>query len=851
MSNSMASRFSTHTLARASARHPWWVVAAWVATVVVAVGLIVTLLGDSLTTEGEATRTIESDEVWELLDERFRGDQVQDPSLVEVLLIRSEALTVDDPAFQRFVEGGFEQLTALGPEVVASATSFYESGDASLVSADRHTAYVVFTLPGPEAIDPFFASARTALLGSSDFETRALRATNPAFDQEIVIIRGRELTVDDDAFRAFVDDLFLDLSRLRSEFFIQGTTYYLSGEEGLVSEDRPTMLIPLNIDEDEVQRIIDLVEEGRADGRFDLFITGTATLDLEFEEAAERDLFRGEFQFGLPIAVLVLLVVFGAVVAAALPLILALIAIMIALGLAALLGLVFDLSIFITNMVFLIGLAVGIDYSLFMLARYREERGAGAAKSDAIALAGGTAGRAVLFSGITVVLALFGMLLVPETTFISLGTGAILVVIVAVLASLTLLPATLSILGDGVNRLGLPFIGGKETGAAREAEGGFWDAVTRAVMRAPALSVLLAGGLLVALSIPAFALNFGSNGVDVLPESFESRAGFEVLQEDFSAGLIEPTIIVVDGDIADPAVRGAIDQLATAMAADGSFGPLSETVNTTGDLARLTTAIAGGSATSSTALDAIKRLRDDYIPAAFDDVPARALVGGATAETLDFETIGRDAIFVVFPFVLGLSFLLLLVVFRSIVVPLKAIVMNLLSVGAAYGLLVLIFQEGIGNEIFGFTQSDVIEAWIPVFLFSVLFGLSMDYHVFLLSRIRERFDETGDNTESVAFGLRSTARLITGAALIMVAVFGGFASGDLVMFEQMGFGLGVAVLIDATIIRSVLVPASMQLLGNANWYFPHWLAWLPRFQIEGASGPRTPAAGEAAGGGSS
>ena len=848
MSDSMASRLSTHNIARASARHRWWVVLAWIAAVIGGMALIVTLLGDSLTTEGEFTRTVESDEVFDLLGERFRGDQVQDPSLVEVLLIRSDGLTVDDPSFQDFVTAGTEQLTALGPSVVAAVTSFYDGGDEALVSADRRTAYIIATLPGPEAIDPFFASA-SGILASTEFEGQSLRAANPAFDEELVIIRGGDLTVDDDAFREFLDEFYLKLSRLRGETFVQATTFYLSGAEGFVSEDRTAMLLPVNFDADDVQLLIDLVEEGRDDGRFELFITGSATLDLEFEEAAERDLFRGEFMFGLPIAVVVLLIVFGAVVAAALPLILALISIAIALGMAALLGLVFDLSIFITNMVFMIGLAVGIDYSLFILARYREERATGVDKPAAIAIAGGTAGRAVLFSGITVVLALLGMLLVPETTFISLGTGAILVVIVAVAASLTLLPATLAILGDGVNRLPLPFVGGGMV-AGGEGEGGFWDGVTRAVMRAPVVSVLLAGGLLVALSIPAFALNFGSNGVEVLPAGFESRQGFEALQEDFSAGLADPTIIVVDGNIADPEVRTAIDQLAAAMAEDGSFGPLTETVNSNGDLAQLTTAIEGGSASSATAIDAVKRLRDDYIPAAFDSVSARALVGGTTAESLDFETIGREAIFVVFPFVLGLSFLLLMVVFRSLVVPFKAIVLNLLSVGAAYGLLVLVFQEGIGNEIFGFTQSDVVEAWIPVFLFSVLFGLSMDYHVFLLSRIREHFDETGDNTESVAFGLRSTARLITGAALIMVAVFGGFASGELVMFEQMGFGLGVAVLIDATIIRSVLVPASMQLLGKGNWYFPKWLDWLPHIEIEGKSGSAQSVGGEAGGGGS-
>jgi len=255
--------------------------------------------------------------------------------------------------------------------------------------------------------------------------------------------------------------------------------------------------------------------------------------------------------------------------------------------------------------------------------------------------------------------------------------------------------------------------------------------------------------------------------------------------------------------------------------------------NEAGDLALLTVAMPGDFS-SPESESALERLRDDYIPAAFDGESADIFVGGPTAETVDDVATQKEYLPFVFTFVLGFSFLLLLVVFRSIVVPLKAVVMNLLSVGAAYGMLVLVFQEGIGNELFGFRESPVIESWLPLFLFAILFGLSMDYHVFLLSRIKERYDETGDNTASVAYGLRQTAGIITGAALIMVAVFGGMASGDLVTFQQVGFGLAVAIILDATIIRMVLVPASMELLGDWNWYFPGWLEWLPEIHIEGA-----------------
>jgi RND superfamily putative drug exporter len=267
------------------------------------------------------------------------------------------------------------------------------------------------------------------------------------------------------------------------------------------------------------------------------------------------------------------------------------------------------------------------------------------------------------------------------------------------------------------------------------------------------------------------------------------------------------------------------------LAADGDFGEVSYEENDAGDLALLEFPVAGDP-NSVHAEQAVERLHDEYVPAAFDGVPGRALVGGFTAENLDgFAMLGLYTP-IVFAFVLGLSFILLMVLFRSIVVPIKAVIMNLLSVGAAYGLIVLVTQEGVGAGLLGFQQVESIEAWLPIFLFAILFGLSMDYHVFLLSRIREHYDQTRDNTESVVFGVRSTGRLITGAALIMVAVFAGFAAGDLVMFQEMGFGAGVAVLIDATIVRSILVPASMRLLGDWNWYLPRWLSWLPEVRVE-------------------
>ena len=587
-----------------------------------------------------------------------------------------------------------------------------------------------------------------------------------------------------------------------------------------------------------IHKVTEVVDEANSQGEFEVLITGQATVGEDFQELSQEGLETGE-AFGMPIALIILVLVFGALVAALVPIVLAVVSIIVALGVASLVGQVFGLSFFVTNIIFMIGLAVGIDYSLFIVARYREERAKGLEKVDAIARAGATASRAVLFSGMAVVLGLIGMLLVPFNVFIALGIGAILVVIASVLAAMTLLPAVLSILGDWVNKLTIPWIGRAQARFDEERSGGFWDRISHGVMRRPIISLLLAGGLLVAAAVPALDLSTGFAGVSTMPDDIRSKQGFDILDEKFSAGNVAPAQIVIEGDIDSQPVQAGIKSLMTAMATDNvnAFGPPQPLeVNDTRNLALLTVPVAGDSAEDK-AQDAISRLRRKYVPEAFGGVPsAKAYVTGETAYNMDFFSAANNAVFYVFPFVLGISFLLLMLVFRSIIVPLKAIILNLLSVGATYGILVLVFQRGVGEDLGLFTQFDIIEAWIPLFLFTILFGLSMDYHVFLLSRIRERFDETQDNTGSVAFGIRSTGRLITGAALIMVAVFWAFSAGDLVGLQQMGFGLGVAILLDATIVRIVLVPASMKLLGKWNWYLPHMLRWLPDVRPEGAEG---------------
>ena len=677
------------------------------------------------------------------------------------------------------------------------------------------------------------------------------RLRGPRGTNEVVIIQSATLTVEDQEFEDTVTDLHSSLVNLGPEVIRQQTLtmFYPSKEPFLVSEDQRTTIIPFTMagdfddSTDNIDKVIEVVTEARVGSQFDILITGQATVGKDFEDVGQEGLERGEV-FGIPIALVILVLVFGAVVAAFIPLMLAISSIILALGLASLLGLVFGLSFFVQNMITMIGLAVGIDYSLFIVARYREERARGLEKLDAIGRAGSTAGRTVLYSGIAVVLGLIGMLLVPSNVFISIGLGAIFVVIAAVFASMTLLPALLSLLGDRINKLSIPLIGRGEDNYDVPGSGGFWDRISRTVMRQPLVSILLVGGLLIAALVPFFDINTGASGVASFPEGIESKRGFLILDELFSAGEVTPVEIVIDGDIDSQSVQAGVARLEESLNQDDAFSPARPLeVNPERDLGLLTVPVAGDAVSINTQ-DAVKRLRDDYVPSAFNGVPARVYVGGETAFNLDFFNMANNAAYVVFPFVLGISFILLMLVFRSIVVPFKAIILNLLSVGATYGILVMVFQKGWGNDVFGFQRAPIIEAWIPIFLFAVIFGLSMDYHVFLLSRIREQFDRTQDNTGSVAFGIRSTGRLITGAALIMVAVFWGFAAGDLVSLQQMGFGRGLAVLLDATIVRMVLVPASMKLLGKWNWYLPGWLNWLPDLRVQerpGAAAASAPA----------
>ncbi len=693
--------------------------------------------------------------------------------------------------------------------------------------------------PGPAPLTDLLDAATTAEFRLSDSaESRRadillkerLRGAQPV--NEVVIFQSETETVDSPRFRARVEAVHGEIAALGSETVTGAFHYYQAGNPALVSSDRSTTIMPLvmsgSLDEavKDLPALLRVVESVNGKDGFRVLMVGEASTAHDYNELAKGDLRWGE-RIGVPVALVILLVLFGTVTAALVPVGLALACIIVALGITALIGQAFDLIFLVTLMVVMIGLAVGIDYSLLIVSRFRDELARGLEKNAAVERACARAGRTVLFSGITVVVALCGLLIVPFPFFQSMGLGAILVALVSMVATLTLLPAILALLGHRINRLAIPFLsraGNKLSGSSGRS---FWRMATRAVTRAPVISIIAVAAPMIAATVFAFQIQTGVNGVDSFPEDSRTREAFFVMEEHFSFGLVSPTEIVIHGHSGSPPVQTAIARLQDSLRSDGRFpAPLPPEVNPAGDLTLLTIMIPG-EPRGQDAIDVVTTIRDRYVPAAFEGVDGEVAVGGATAEAADFQSTIRSYTPAVFAFVLGLSFLILMLVFRSVVVPVKAVIMNLLSVGAAFGLMVLVFQKGVGAGLLGLQPSEVIDVWIPLLMFSVLFGLSMDYHVFLLSRIRERYDETGDGAEAVAHGLQSTGGMITGAALIMVAVFGAFASGKTVINQQLGFGLAFAITLDATLVRSVLLPATMAVLGRANWYLPSWLGWLP------------------------
>jgi anti-anti-sigma factor len=660
-----------------------------------------------------------------------------------------------------------------------------------------------------------------------------------ASEQVLIQSQNGRITVADPRFRAAISDTVTRLRSIPTTVDVQSPL--APQNAGQISKDSRSALVNFDIKGDEtlsekrVDRILAAVAQlDRSHPGMRIEEFGDASANKALSKAFQDD-FRKAETLSLPITLLILVVAFGALVAAGIPLLLGLSAVVITLGLLAAISQVWPVDEAISSVILLVGLAVGVDYSLFYLRRERDERALGRDPEDALDVAAATSGRAVLISGLTVMVAMAGMYVTGNATFQSFATGTILVVAVAVLGSLTVLPATLSKLGDRVNKGRLPFIGRLHKG---DPESGFWARIVGAVLRRPWVSAIAAAGLLVVLALPALNLHTANSGVQGLPRNLPVMQTYDRINAAFPGGPIPAIVAVEAPDVRALAVTAAIRAMRDRAVASGRFrDPLTVVTSPNGHVASVSIAITGDG-TDSASNNALLALRDDVIPATLGRVPGvQAHVTGLTAGSYDFNQLMKQRAPYVFAFVLTLAFLLLMTTFRSIVIPAKAIVLNLLSVFAAYGVLVWIFQDGHFEGLLGFTSIGGITSWLPLFLFVILFGLSMDYHVFILSRVREGHDRGMPTEEAVAHGIKATAGVVTSAAVVMVGVFSVFATLSSIDFKEMGVGLALAVLIDATIVRAVLLPATMKLLGDWNWYLPSWLGWLPHVAAEGATPP--------------
>ncbi len=653
----------------------------------------------------------------------------------------------------------------------------------------------------------------------------------PKQSEEGVLIQSSSLQADSPEFKRVVTEVMQRLDRA------PGVTKVASpyGDGGKVSPDGHSALVGYVLPGEETKAktaidapvaAVEAVAKAHPGFRVEAF--GDATSNEQLMEAIKGDLHKAEF-VSLPVTLAILLLAFGGILIAGVPLLLALSAVLATLGVIGPISQISPVSDSISSVVLLIGLAVGVDYALFYVRRVREERAAGRGHEAAIDAAAATSGRAVLISGFTVVTAMAGMYLAGAADFASYATGTIVVVALAMGGSLTVLPALLSKMGHRVDRGRGRLVGGAK---ARVATLDLWGRITGRVLRRPVVAVVLSTGFLLALAYPALDMKTGDAGPESLPQDLAVVQTFNRVQDAFPSKSSEATVVVEAADVTAPAVARQIDRLGSRTAGDELFpGTVEVEVNPDKSVVEISVPTAGNGYddASGRALDA---LRGDIVPATVGKV-ANASVTGPAAQTRDFNESMVDHLPYVFGFVLLAAFALLLVTFRSIVIPIKAIVLNLLSVGAAYGVLVAVFQNEWAERLLGFNSTGTIVPWLPLFLFVILFGLSMDYHVFILTRIRESYDRGMSTEDAVAHGIRTTAGTVTSAATVMVAVFSIFAVLSLLDFKQMGVGLAVAVLLDATLVRGVLLPASMKLLGEWNWWLPRSLGWLPRLKPEG------------------
>ena len=676
---------------------------------------------------------------------------------------------------------------------------------------------------------------------------------------ESVLVKSATLTAGDPAFRSAVAAV---MAKLRTMPQVKNLR---TGAAGEISRDRLAQLIEFDMKgksdsaDTRVQPLLDAVAGlQRAHPSFTIAEFGMASATHELNDTIGKD-FKHAETLSVPITFLILLFAFGAFVAAGIPVLLAFSAVLGSLGLSQLFSHVAHASDATQSVMLLMGMAVGVDYSLFYLKREREERIAGHRGHEGLFRAAATSGQAVLISGLTVLIAMAGMLFAGSKIFTSIGIGAMLVVFVSLVGSLTVLPALLGKLGDriefglrqvlaaGVLLVCRPFkaqprwlvwLRNTPTVLRRlkgdRQESRIWAFVLKRSMRFPVAATVLSTAILVVLALPVLNIHTKLLSFTDLPKSLSIVKSYDTIQGSFP-GTQDPAHVVVKADdVTTPQFRRAYAEFKRRAIATGVIHqPIRVSVNPAKTVARVDFPLAG-KGQDATAIQALRVLRSKVIPPVLATLPAgtQEAVTGDTAGSRDFNVTMKHRAPFVFAFVLGLAFLLLLLTFRSIVIPIKAIILNLLSVGAAYGVLVWIFQDGHLQGLLGFHSNGAIVTWLPLFLFTVLFGLSMDYHVFILSRVKELVDRGTPTDEAVARGIRSTASTVTAAAAVMVGVFAIFASLRTLDIKQMGVGLAVAVFLDATLIRGVLLPAAMKLLGDWNWYLPSWLEWLPHLNME-------------------
>jgi RND superfamily putative drug exporter len=690
--------------------------------------------------------------------------------------------------------------------------------------------FAIGTSVGTQTIDPTDTNVGEARRGDHIVRDAGFRLDEQS---EYVLVQSGTQTVSDPAFRAVVTQAvsaiegFPQATRIRSPL--------AAGNEGQISADGHSALIQFTPEGsyDDAVKYIDSITAAVAEVQdqspgFYVGEAGTASTGKALEELWASQLGRAGL-LSIPLTLGILLLVFGSVVGASIPLLLALTSVFATMGLVALPSQIVPMDRAISEVILLIGLAVGVDYSLFYIRRERDERRAGRSESAALEAAAATSGRAVLTAGITVMIAMAGMFFSGDKMFMSFAIGTIMVVAVAMIGSLTVLPAMLSWLGDRVDKARVPLIWRLKRA---DGESRLWTAILDRVLRRPLVSATAATAALAVMALPALSLHTAISGLDALPKSLEATKSFNKVNDAFPGGAT-PAVVAIAGDPSSPELQAAVDELRKQAVASGkALEPVTVETAPNGKAVRVLVPLVG-KGTDAASNDALAVLREEIVPATVGKVAGvEYAVSGATAASKDWNDAMRSAAPKVFGFVLAFAFLLLLVTFRSVVIPAKAIVMNLLSVAAAYGVVVAIFQWGWGESLLDFNSSGGVAAWLPMFLFVILFGLSMDYHVFILSRVREYYDRGLSTEDAVSRGIRSTAGVVTSAAVVMVLVFGVFALMPIVDMKEMGIGLAAAILIDATLVRAVLLPATMKLLGKWNWYLPTWLEWLPRLEQE-------------------